>query len=324
MMSRTELEQSLLRLGLTQTEGAQLLGVAPRTLRRWLEGEEIPGPAEQAVRAWLKLHDRKMPWRPDSASIAADDQDQIGKIREHGINLSEIITRVEARGGPQVPWVVDRRRSRATFGPMEVTFYTLLNGNFSPANYTRKNGHPDVKRDWSLIEDAIYCIAKEFTSGPVTLFWGDRPWRSGVVNQKQETLASKEAAIERACALMGAADFHDAFIMAGNHPLLDKQELRRECQRRKEAAASLKAVADYVLQNSEAFVRDGARPWSQEQKQKQKERIEAVAKKIGELAVPAEHGKVSYEQFETLLGDLHRLGFFPETSLVSAVAHSFP
>ena len=48
MMTRIELEQSLLRLGLSQTEGAQLLGVAPRTLRRWLEGEEIPGPAEQA------------------------------------------------------------------------------------------------------------------------------------------------------------------------------------------------------------------------------------------------------------------------------------
>ena len=324
MMSRTELEQSLLRLGLTQTEGAQLLGVAPRTLRRWLEGEDIPGPAEQAVRAWLKLHDRKMPWRPDSASIAANDQDQIGKIRQHGIDLSDIISRVEARGGPQTPWVVDRPRSRATFGPMEVTFYALPNGSFSPANYTRKDQHPDVERDRSLIEDAIYCIAKEFMSGPVTLFWGDRPWRTGVVSQKQETLPSKEAAIQRACAAMGAADFHDAFIMAGNQPLLDKQELRRECQRRKEAAAALKAVADYALRNSEAFARDGARLWSQDQKQKQKERIEAVAKKIGELAIPAESGEVSYEQFEMLLGELHRLGFFPETSLVSAVAHSFP
>ncbi len=322
MMSRTELEQSFLRLGLTQTEGAQLLGVAPRTLRRWLEGEEIPGPAEQAVRAWLKLHDRKMPWRPDSTSIAADDQDQIGKIREHAINLSDIISRVEARGGPQMPWVVDRPRSRATFGPMEVTFYALPNGSFSPANYTRKDGNPDVKRDWSLIEDAIYSIAKEFT-GEVTLVWGDRPWRSGVVSQKQETLPSKEAAIQRACAAMGAADFHDAFIMAGNQPLLDKNELRRECQRRKDRGAALKAVAAYVLQHSNAFATDGPRMLSPEQRQQQKQRIEAVAKKIGELAIPAERGEVNYGQFETLLGELHRLGFFPETSLVSAVAHIF-
>jgi len=321
-MSRTELEQSFLRLGLTQTEGAQLLGVAPRTLRRWLEGEEIPGPAEQAVRAWLKLHDRKMPWRPDSTSIAADDRDQIGKIREHAINLSDIISRVEARGGPQIPWVVDRPRSRATFGPMEVTFYALPNGSFSPANYTRKDGNPDVKRDWSLIEDAIYSIAKEFT-GEVTLVWGDRPWRSGVVSQKQETLPSKEAAIQRACAAMGAADFHDAFIMAGNQPLLDKNELRRECQRRKDRGAALKAVAAYVLQHSDAFATDGPRMLSPEQRQQQKQRIEAAAKKIGELAIPAERGEVNYGQFETLLGELHRLGFFPETSLVSAVAHIF-
>ncbi|MGC1586957.1 MAG: hypothetical protein WA791_14885 [Rhodomicrobium sp.] len=324
MMSRAELEQSLMRLGLTQTEGAQLLGVAPRTLRRWLEDEEVPGPAEQAVRAWLKLHDRKMPWRPDSASIAADDQDQIGRIRQHGIDLSEIILRVEARGGPRIPWVVDRPRSRATFGQMEVTFYALPNGSFSPANYTRKDGYPDVKRDWSLIEDAIYCIAKEFTSGPVTLVWGDRPWRSGVVSQKQETLPSKEAAIQRACAAMGAADFHDAFIMAGNQPLLDKQELRRECQRRKVAAAALKAVAEYVLRHSDVFVTDGPRMLSPEQRQRQQQRIEAVAGKIDDLASPAERSDVAYEQFEALLGELHRLGFFPETSLVSAVAHSFP
>ncbi len=324
MMSTTELEQCLLRLGLTQTEGAQLLGVAPRTLRRWLEGEEIPGPAEQAVRAWLKLHDHKMAWRPDSASIADDDQDQIGKIRQHGINLSEVISRVEARGGPQMPWAVDRPRSRATFGPMEVTFYALPNGSFSPANYTRKDQHhPDVERDRSLIEDAIYCIAKEFTGRPVTLFWGDRPWRSGVVSQKQKTLLSKEAAIQQACASMGAADFHDAFIMAGNQLLLDKYDLRVECQRRKARAATLKAVAEYALGHSDTFVTDGSRMLSPEQKQRQQQRIEAVAKKIDDLASPAERGEVSYQQFETLLGELHGLGFFPETSLVSAVAHAF-
>jgi hypothetical protein len=323
MMSRAELEQSLMRLGVTQTEGAQLLGVDPRTLRRWLEGEEIPGPAEQAIRAWLKLHDRKLPWRPDSASIAADDQDQIGKIRQHGIELSDIISRVEARGGPQMPWVIDRPRSRATFGPMEVTFYTLANGSFSPANYTRKDGNPDVKRDWSLIEDAIYCIAKEFTGGPVTLVSHDRPWRSGVTNQKLEDFPSKEAAIQRACAAMGAADFHDAFITAGNRPLLDKQELRRECQRRKQAAAALKAVAEYVLRHSEVFVTDGPRMLSPEQRQQRQQQIEAIARKIDDLAIPAERGEVSYEKFESALGELHRLGFFPATSLVSAVAHSF-
>jgi hypothetical protein len=158
----------------------------------------------------------------------------------------------------------------------------------------------------------------------VTLVWGDRPWRSGVVSQKQETLPSKEAAIQRACAAMGAADFHDAFIMAGNQPLLDKNELRRECQRRKDRGAALKAVAEYVLRHSDAFATDGPRMLSPEQRQQQKQRIEIVARKIDDLAIPAERGEVNYGQFETLLGELHRLGFFPETSLVSAVAHSFP
>jgi len=206
---------------------------------------------------------------------------------------------------------------------MEVTFYTLANGAPSLANYTRKDKYPDVERDRSLIEDAAYCIAKEFTS-EVTLVWGDRPWRSGVVSQKQETLPSKEAAIQRACAAMGAADFHDAFIMAGNQPLLDKNELRRECQRRKDRGAALKAVAEYVLRHSDAFATGGPRMLSPEQRQQQKQRIEIVARKIDDLAIPAERGEVNYGQFETLLGELHRLGFFPETSLVSAVVHSFP
>lgn len=324
-MASTELEQSLLRLGLSQTEAAQLLGVAPRTLRRWLDGEEIAGPAEQAIRAWLRLHDRRLPWRPDSAAIADDDQDQITRHREHAINLSDIIARVEARGGPRMPWTVDRQRSRAIFGPMEVSFYTLSNGGFSLANYTRKDGNPDVERDRTLIEDAAYCIAKEFMSSPVTLVYHDRPWRAGTAKQTLEEFPSKDAAIQRACAAMGSDRFHDAFIMAGEpaKPLLDKHDLQRECQRRKDSVAALKAVAEYTQRHSALFVRDGPKLLSPEQTAKQQRRIEAVAKEISALAIPAEQGQATYEQFESLLGELHRLGFFPETSLVSAVAHAF-
>jgi hypothetical protein len=324
MMTSVELEQSLLRLDLSQTAAAQLLGVAPRTFRRWLDGNEIPGPAEQAIRAWLRLHERRLPWRPDSAAIAEDDQDQIARHREHAISLSDIVTRVEARGGPRTPWTVDRHRSRATFGPMEVSFYTLSNGGFSLASYTRKDGNPDVKRDRELIEDAAYCIAKEFTGSPVTLVYHDRPWRAGVANQTLEKFQSKAAAIQRACSAMGSHNFHDAFIMAGDPPklLFDKHQLRRECQRRRGAATALRAVAEYVQAHSSIFVRDGARLMSPEHVSKQKERIEAVGRRISELAAPAEQGTVTYDQFESLLGDLHKLGFFPETSLVSAVAHA--
>jgi hypothetical protein len=323
MMSPTELEQSLLRLGLEPAEAAQLLGVTLRTYRRWLNGEEIPGPVEQAVRAWLRLHDRRLPWRPDSTAIAEDDQDQIAHHREHAIDLSDVIARVEARGGPRTPWTVDRQRNRATLGPMEISFYTLANGGFSLGNYTRRDGSPDVQRDRELIEDAAYCIAKEFMSGPVTLVHHDRPWGAGTAKQTLENFPSKEAAIQRACAAMDAGEFHDAFIMVGNQPLLDKLELRRECQRRKDAAAALQAVAAYVLKHSSIFARDGARLWSPDQTARQKQQIEAVGTKINALADPTLQGVVTYEQFESLLGDLHKLGFFPETELVSAVARTF-
>jgi hypothetical protein len=323
MMKLVELQQSLLRLNLSQTEAAQLLGVAPRTFRRWLEGDDIPGPAEQALRAWLRLHDRRLPWRPDSTAIDNDDQDQIARHREQAIVLSDIIARVEGRGGPRTPWVVDRKRSRATLGPMEVSFYALANGGFSLASYTRKDSHPDVERDRELIEDAAYCIAKEFTGSPVTLVYQDRPWRTGVTSSTQENFPSKEEAIQSACSRLGSERFHDPFIMAGNSLLIDKSDLRRECQRRKDRAAALKAVADYVHTHSSIFVRDGARLMTPQQTAQQQERIEAVGSKIETLADPAKQGTVSYDQFESLLGELHKLGFFPETSAVAAVAHAF-
>ncbi len=114
MMTPIELEQSVLRLGLSPAEISQLLGVTPRTFRRWLDGEEIPGPAEQAIRAWLRLHERRLAWRPDSTAIVEDDQDQIARHREQAIDLSNMIARVETRGGPRTPWTVDRQRPKSS------------------------------------------------------------------------------------------------------------------------------------------------------------------------------------------------------------------
>lgn len=85
----------------------------------------------------------------------------------------------------------------------------------------------------------------------------------------------------------------------------------------------MKAVADYVQRHSSVFVRDGAKLWSPEQTAKQQQRIQVVAAKIEALSIPAGQGMVTYDQFEALLGELHKLGFFPETSLVSAVARAF-
>jgi hypothetical protein len=154
----------LTTLRLTQAEAAQLLGVSARTVRRWVEGEEVPGPAEAALRAWRRLAANNLPWKPDSISIVEDDQDQIAHHRIHTIGLSDLLARVEARGGARVPWAVNVERGCAVLGPLEVSFYKLRSGGFSVSFYTRKDTSPDVSRDWALIEDAIYCIAKEFGS----------------------------------------------------------------------------------------------------------------------------------------------------------------
>ena len=325
MMTFIELEQTLLRLGLSQTGAAQLLSVAPRTVRRWLEGEEIPGPAEQTFRAWLRLHEKKLAWRPDSVSIAADDQDQIARHKKHAVELIEMLARVEARGGSRLPWKVDHERSRAVLGPMEVTFYTLQSGSFSLGSYTRKDGDPDVERDWEMIEDAAYSIAQELTHRPVTLAFHNRPWRSGIVEQSLAKFPSKDKAIQRACAALGSPGFHDPFIFTGKptEVLLDKHALRHECQRRKTSAAALRAVAAYVRRHSSLFVRHGPALPTPTQAAQKKQKIESVADEIELLAGSAEQESATYQQFDPLLGALHKLGFFPETALISAVARAF-
>jgi hypothetical protein len=162
MMSKNDLDAHLSALQLTQTEAAQLLGVSDRTLRRWVDGEEVPGPAEAALRAWRRLAEGHLPWRPDSTSIVRDDQDQIARMRQHAVDLAGLLRRVEQRGGPRVTWSVSLPESKATLGPVQVSFYNLRNGGFSLSVYTRRDTHPDVERDWPLIEDAAFCIAAEF------------------------------------------------------------------------------------------------------------------------------------------------------------------
>ena len=159
MMAKTELAETLSALRLTQTEAAQLLGVSDRTMRRWFEGEEVPGPAQAALRAWRELHSRNLAWRPDSVTIADDDQEQIALHRNHTMGLADLLSRVDARGGARTPWVVDVAKREAKLGPIEVGFYVLQSGGFSLSTYTRRDRAPDAAADQSLIEDAAACIA---------------------------------------------------------------------------------------------------------------------------------------------------------------------
>ena len=327
-MSNAELRLTLARLELSSADAAQFLGVTPRTIRRWLDGEEVAGPAEQALRAWIRLHDRNLPWRPDEESVVQDDQDQIARHRAHAIHLDEILARVEARGGPRVPWLVDRGRQIATLGPMEVSYYKLASGSFSLANYRRKDDEPDVERDWEAIEDAAACIAKAMKKdpgyGPVVLVTHDGPALGRVAHQRVQEFESNRAALRVLCDSLDSPGFYDPFIMGKNSTDLiwDGPDLRREFERRKTAPAALAAVAEYTRQNSQLFVRNGPRLLTPAETAKRCQRIEALADRIDALAEGAREGLVEYRQFETILGRLHAEGFFPNGDLISAVAKS--
>ena len=62
---------------------------------------------------------------------------------------------------------------------MKVSYYKLASDSFSLANYRRKDGQPDVERDWEAIEDAAACIAQAMKKdphyGPVVLVVHDGP-----------------------------------------------------------------------------------------------------------------------------------------------------
>jgi hypothetical protein len=42
---------------------------------------------------------------------------------------------------------------------MEVSFYRLADGGFSPQSYRRTDCEAEIQRDWPLLEDAFACIA---------------------------------------------------------------------------------------------------------------------------------------------------------------------
>lgn len=162
-MTGAELIETLTFLGIDQDEAAQLLGVSTRTLRRWIEGEELPGPAQAALRAWRQLHARHLAWKPDAISIFEDDKAQIERAKQYAQEVNGLIECVKDRGGPQNPWSVNISKGVATFGPFEVGFYHLRNGGFSFSGYRRKDRSPDLARDRPYLEDAAYSIAMAFS-----------------------------------------------------------------------------------------------------------------------------------------------------------------
>ncbi|MGH6876467.1 MAG: helix-turn-helix domain-containing protein [Rhizomicrobium sp.] len=329
MMTQAEFTQYLDRLGLSVEKAAKLLDVSPRTVRRWREGEELRGPVETAVRAWIFLHDRHLPWMPDSASVIENDREQIDLHRANAIDLAALHKRVEDRGGPKLTWNVDLSKGKATLGPVQVSFYRLRNGGFSLANYRRSDAAPDAHRDREIIEDAAYSIGQAIKKrdpafGPVVVVSHDGSAKGRTAKQQQQTFATNRDAIRSVCQSLGQPQFHEPFIMTESpaDPLWETRELLRECRRRTDGPAALTALADYARRNSAAFVRSGPAMLSPADTAKRQKHIEAIATQIEELARKTREGFVDYMDFEPLLRDLHASGFFPENGLVSAAAQA--
>lgn len=329
MMTANEFNQSLLRLNLLPDEAAQILSVTPRTIRRWQDDDEVSGTAEQAIRAWIRLHDRHLPWRPDSISLLENDQDQIARHRLNTIDLDDLISRVEQRGGARLPWIVDWNQGKAILGSIEVGFYKLQNGSFSLSTYRRMDGAPNIARDAEIIEDAAYCIAQALKKqnpdfGPVTLVVFDGPAKGRVASQKTVEFPTQSRAIEYAAEHYKSPGFHEPFIIAGNPSelLYPPDELRLLCDRSTAAPPALRAVATYTRTNSSFFVRNGPALLGPSETAQRRQQIESIADKIDQLARKAMGGLVSYREFDILLGALHAAGFFPQGELVSNVARA--
>lgn len=163
-MTSVELSECLAALRLTPKEAASLLSVDPKTVARWLNGETtIPGPAKRALEACMRFEKLGLSWRPAEEMIGLTDgqlAQQIRLLREHNLGLDDVLRRVRERGGPVAPWRVDLEKRVAQLGDeIEVDFYAMPNGGFSPSTYRRKDRETDFERDRSLVEDAVAAIA---------------------------------------------------------------------------------------------------------------------------------------------------------------------
>lgn len=169
MMSGAQARAHLALLGLSQVDAADLLGTNARTVRRWVDEDnlDIPGPAEQALRAWARLHQAGWAWRPDHQALAGEVRTVQDTRRLAAHAVSDALERVRRRGGAVALWDVDLARQRATLGAMQLHFQVLADGGFVPQSVRPGEGatdplllDTDQAREAALLEDGLACIAR--------------------------------------------------------------------------------------------------------------------------------------------------------------------
>ena len=151
--------------------------------------------------------------------------------------------------------------------------------------------------------------------------------RPGRPPKTQKTMTVTERSKQRTARLAAKAVVADVMNqgLASLHGELGKAGLSEWADRVAgiSRTAALKAVAEYTRRNATFFVTGVPQVLDPRMRLQRIQHITALADELDTLADAVTQEPVSYQQFETILGKLHRAGFWPENSLVSDVARAF-
>jgi Helix-turn-helix len=191
---------------------------------------------------------------------------------------------------------------------------------------------PGMLKDACAVwEDRLKKEMAEF--GPVTLCYPDGPmWvdayrpRNRLPSLQLEPYPTNSAALARVKMIWGTEGVHGPFIMEESGGALWNQvELARVVDGSDNGAPTvrntIRRLANYILENSTAFVR-GVRMPTVEEIADITAAIRATGEELLQLATESETRRVTYVEFEVLLKRLHELNTYPTNRHVDDVAHA--
>jgi hypothetical protein len=119
-------------------------------------------------------------------------------------------------------------------------FGRLLEQRSLPASYRRPHIGLDKAGAHAVHSDPVGGMSQEIRAMPAL---------GRVAKQNLTEFESNRTALRVVCEALSSPGFYDPFIMGKNSADLiwDRQDLRRECERRKIGPAALAAVADYPV-----------------------------------------------------------------------------